>query len=112
MTSGERKSPGRSVLSDVPPPTVIDPSVALEGPPVSPAGRIRLYSPDEWEEFIREWATALPQTYVQIKRLGGAGDKGAESPPRRFTSTAMPPVQRWLPMRRSDVASSSVLSNS
>lgn len=78
MTTGEGKSPGRSVLSDMPLPTEIDPSVALDGPPVSPAGRIRLYSPDEWEEFIREWATGLPQTYAQIKRLGGAGDKGAD----------------------------------
>ncbi|WP_460402064.1 ABC-three component system protein [Actinophytocola sediminis] len=55
-----------------------DLSVALDGPPVPPAARVRFYSPDEWEEFIREWATALPEDYVQIKRLGGAGDKGAD----------------------------------
>ncbi|MEU4806370.1 ABC-three component system protein [Actinosynnema sp. NPDC023587] len=37
-----------------------------------------MYTPDEWEEFIREWATALAEDYFQIKRLGGAGDKGAD----------------------------------
>lgn len=25
------------------------------GPPVSPADRIKLYSADQWEEFIKEW---------------------------------------------------------
>ncbi|WP_253858104.1 ABC-three component system protein [Prauserella alba] len=37
-----------------------------------------MYTPDEWEDFIREWVTALKESYVQIKRLGGAGDKGAD----------------------------------
>lgn len=37
-----------------------------------------MYSPDDWEEFIREWATAVEESYDQIKRLGGAGDKGAD----------------------------------
>ncbi|PPK63325.1 hypothetical protein CLV40_12938 [Actinokineospora auranticolor] len=54
------------------------PSVALEGAPVPPGMRMRMFSPDEWEEFIREWATALDVDYVQIKRLGGAGDRGAD----------------------------------
>ncbi|MGW5647981.1 ABC-three component system protein [Saccharopolyspora sp. NPDC003762] len=65
-------------LVDVPEPSVLDVSVALAGPPVSPEGRIWLYSPDEWEEFIREWVTGLEEEYVQIKRFGGAGDKGAD----------------------------------
>ncbi|MGW5054764.1 hypothetical protein [Actinokineospora sp. NPDC004072] len=59
-------------------PTDSTQSVALDGSPVSPVARIRLYSPDDWEEFIREWATAVDGDYVQIKRLGGAGDKGAD----------------------------------
>lgn len=65
-------------LTALPLPAEPDPSVALDGPPVPPAARIRSYTPDEWEEFVREWATALPDTYVQIKLLGGAGDKGVD----------------------------------
>jgi hypothetical protein len=52
--------------------------VALNGPPVPPQGRIQLYPSDEWEEFIREWATAIESDYAQIKRFGGSGDKGAD----------------------------------
>lgn len=69
---------GRIALGDVPPPVDSATSVVLDGPPVSPAGRIRLYSPDEWEEFIREWATAVEEDYVQIKLMGGAGDRGTD----------------------------------
>lgn len=50
----------------------------LAPPPVSPQGRIQLYNDTDWEEFIREWATALQPGYVQIKRFGGAGDRGAD----------------------------------
>jgi hypothetical protein len=50
----------------------------LSAPIVSPQGRIQLYDGDEWEEFIREWVTALETTYVQIKRFGGTGDHGAD----------------------------------
>lgn len=66
------------VLSEMPAPPVVDASVRLDGPPVPPQGRIQLYSADEWEDFIREWATGLSAEYVQIKRFGGAGDKGAD----------------------------------
>lgn len=45
---------------------------------VSPQGRIQLYDDVEWEEFIREWATALTPSYIEIKRFGGPGDRGAD----------------------------------
>lgn len=54
------------------------PVVTFMGPPISPQGRIQLYTPDEWEVFIEEWATTFDPPYVQIKRLGGPGDKGAD----------------------------------
>jgi hypothetical protein len=66
------------VLSGMPAPQAIEVPVRLDGPPVSPQGRVQLYSDDEWEEFIREWATGLGTEYVQIKRFGGSGDKGAD----------------------------------
>lgn len=65
-------------LRDVPKPTVVDPGVTLLGPPVSPKARISLYSDVEWEEFVLEWVCAIGEKYVQIKRFGGAGDKGAD----------------------------------
>ncbi|MCK2237397.1 MULTISPECIES: ABC-three component system protein [unclassified Crossiella] len=78
MTTGEQQVGGRAALSNITLPTDSAPCVTLDGPPVPPVGRIRLYSPDEWEEFIREWATAVEEDYVQIKLLGGAGDKGTD----------------------------------
>ncbi|MGQ0837937.1 ABC-three component system protein [Actinokineospora sp.] len=78
MTTEEQQVGGHAAFSDIPLPADSAPSVALDGPPVPPVGRIRLYSPDEWEEFIREWATAVEEDYVQIKLLGGAGDRGTD----------------------------------
>lgn len=36
------------------------------------------YEFGEWELFIREWATGLPEEYIQIKQLGGANDHGVD----------------------------------
>lgn len=65
-------------LSDLEAPAMPSAPVSISGPPVTPAQRIAFYSPDEWEDFIREWATALGASYVQVKRLGGPNDKGAD----------------------------------
>lgn len=65
-------------LSDLEAPGLPSARVSISGPPVTPAQRIAFYSPDEWEDFIREWATALDSSYVQIKRLGGSNDKGVD----------------------------------
>lgn len=67
-----------SILSDMMFPDSGHVSAAMAGPPIPPQGRLRLYSSDEWEEFIREWATGLTPSYVQIKRFGGSGDHGAD----------------------------------
>jgi len=66
------------LLSDLEAPAAPNAPVSVSGPPVTPAQRIAFYSPEEWEHFIREWATALSTKYVQIKRLGGSNDKGAD----------------------------------
>jgi hypothetical protein len=75
---GKRAAGSPVVLSDMPKVEQCPSSVTLSGPPVPPQGYIQLYSSDEWEEFILEWATTLDTDYVQIKRFGGAGDKGAD----------------------------------
>lgn len=72
-------------LCNMQPPAALAAGLA-SAPPVSPQGRIRLYSDVEWEEFIREWATVMPVPYVQIKRFGGTGDKGADIAGFRSTS--------------------------
>lgn len=51
---------------------------ALAGPPVTPQQRVYFYDAGEWEQFIREWATGLGDSYVQIKRLGGPNDRGVD----------------------------------
>ena len=59
-------------------PEVPSAAPALPGPPVTPQQRVYFYDPVEWELFIREWATGLGETYVQIKRLGGPNDRGVD----------------------------------
>jgi hypothetical protein len=39
---------------------------------------IKLYSQDEWEEFIREWVESLRGRYREVRRASGAGDKGRD----------------------------------
>jgi hypothetical protein len=48
------------------------------GPPVPPAHRVYFYDPDDWEQFILEWAYSLHPDYVQVKRIGGSGDQGID----------------------------------
>ncbi len=54
----------------------------LHGPPVDPEQRVKGYSEDEFENFIREWAFYRGQLadkrYVQVGRFGGAGDMGRD----------------------------------
>lgn len=64
-------------LSDLAEPhaTRLDPGAAL---PAQPQHRVYFYDPGEWEQFILEWATALPLRYEQVKRLGGSNDHGVD----------------------------------
>lgn len=53
-------------------------SQAQSGIPIPKAGRIKLFSPDDWEEFIEEWASSLATVYVKVRRFGGACDLGVD----------------------------------
>lgn len=53
-------------------------SQVQSGGPIPKTGRIKLFSPDDWEEFIEEWASSLAETYVKVRRFGGAGDLGVD----------------------------------
>jgi hypothetical protein len=48
------------------------------GPPVPPEHRVYFYDPDQWEQFILEWAFSLHPDYVQVKRIAGSGDRGID----------------------------------
>jgi hypothetical protein len=61
---------------------VCTPEEILMGPQIDPLDRIKLYSDDEFEEMIREWAFFYLQDkagkYKRVQRLGGAGDRGRD----------------------------------
>lgn len=76
-TQGDASEERAPEVTDLEPPDETH-VVTLAGPPVPPQHRIYFYSGDDWEQFIREWATGLAEDYVQIKRLGGPNDKGVD----------------------------------
>jgi hypothetical protein len=50
----------------------------LLGPKLDPLDVIKIYSPNEWEHFIREWLEGVRGRYREIRRAAGAGDKGRD----------------------------------
>ncbi|MFG1884481.1 ABC-three component system protein [Micromonospora sp. NPDC049102] len=71
--------PADSDLTELP---VKPPGVALVVPPVqgprfTPDAQLFIYTADEWEDFVLEWAYTLPG-YHSIKRFGGANDHGVD----------------------------------
>lgn len=48
------------------------------GLPIPKPIRVKNFSPDEWEDFIEEWANSLEGSYVKVRRFGGAGDCGVD----------------------------------
>ena len=46
---------------------------------IPPLQRIKSFSPDEFEEFVSEWAISCAKTrYKDVYRIGGSGDKGRD----------------------------------
>jgi hypothetical protein len=51
----------------------------LHGPAVTPLQRLGLYSDEEFEAFIQEWAfAAVPKRYAHVAWAPGAGDRGRD----------------------------------
>lgn len=48
------------------------------GQPILPQFQVLLYSADQWEEFIKEWAHGQKAKYKDVARIGGAGDQGID----------------------------------
>lgn len=55
------------------------PSEILSGPPIDAEERVKLYSSEEYERFIEEWAAVcLKDEYTRVWRVGGANDMGRD----------------------------------
>ncbi|AZF12898.1 hypothetical protein C4J93_4738 [Pseudomonas sp. R2-37-08W] len=50
----------------------------VSGIPLPKPLRVRSFSPDEWEEFVEEWASSLESEYAKVRRFGGSGDLGVD----------------------------------
>ena len=61
-----------------PPLPTLAADVVASGLPVHPVERIRLFSPEQWESFVQEWADSLREEYELVERCGGAGDMGRD----------------------------------
>lgn len=66
------------------PPGQVTADQVLHGPSIPPQQRIQLYSADEWEGFVQEWAHfCLKSQYVHVQRFSGPGDRSIDI--ARFT---------------------------
>lgn len=69
--------PSSRLISPVVPMDRLDPFVVASGPAIPPIERIALFSEEQWEQFIDEWASSLSD-YQKVERASGAGDKGCD----------------------------------
>lgn len=71
-------------LQDISPPATtgtLTADQALQGRRFPPQMQIFLYSAEEWEGFVQEWAYyCLRGKYHQVQRFSGAGDRGIDVP--------------------------------
>ncbi|PCG83098.1 hypothetical protein CIB93_26565 [Streptomyces sp. WZ.A104] len=85
MSTSERFSAfhAEPLFSELPKPsqtpvTVVAPMMAMP-PTLTPKQILVHHSADQWEEFIYEWVSALKEAeYVDVVRMGGANDRGAD----------------------------------
>jgi hypothetical protein len=54
-----------------------DPLEIRSGPAIPPIERVKLFSSDQWEAVVDEWASSLSE-YGLVERAGGAGDMGCD----------------------------------
>ena len=53
-------------------------SYVVNGAPLPKTLRVSVFSDDQWETFVEEWASSLKMDYFRVARSGGAGDKGLD----------------------------------
>ena len=60
-------------------PTAVTVAPTPAGSTIVPAiDLLRVFSPDQWEDFVLEWAHSLKGQYQRVERCGGAGDLGRD----------------------------------
>lgn len=70
---------GWEEISEPAPPPSVTAATVVHGPVIPPQQQLLLYSPDQWEDFVQEWAHyCLKNLYVQVQRFTGAGDRGID----------------------------------
>ena len=72
---------GAEVVRSVAPPTPtgrLTNQQILLGQKHEPIEIIKIYSAEEWEQFIREWVEGLSERYKEVRRASGAGDRGRD----------------------------------
>ena len=58
---------------------IVTAAQVTQGPLIPPQQQLLIYSPDQWESFVQEWAHyCLKKTYKQVERFSGAGDMGID----------------------------------
>lgn len=67
-------------IKEPPKPTaVVTLAQVMQGPVIPPQQQLLIYSPDQWEDFVQEWAHyCLKSKYKQVQRFTGAGDRGID----------------------------------
>lgn len=61
------------------PKTAVNAALVTHGPVIPPQQRLLTYSPNQWEDFVHEWAHyCLKKSYKQVQRFAGAGDLGID----------------------------------
>jgi hypothetical protein len=61
------------------PTTAVSAAQVANGPVIPPQQRLLTYSPNDWEDFVHEWAHfCLKTAYVQVQRFTGSGDMGID----------------------------------
>jgi len=65
-------------LPSPPAPEGVPADAVLTGPSIPAIDRIKLFSSEQWEEFVLEWVDSPRGQYASVDRCGGAGDLGRD----------------------------------
>ncbi len=58
--------------------TGVSPLRSSTGTLIPAIAQLRVFSPEQWEDFVLEWAHSLKSQYARVERCGGAGDLGRD----------------------------------
>lgn len=63
------------------------------GKNILPIKRVEIFSDEEWELFIEEWLDIKKSSYLEVERMGGAGDKGSDV--AAYITDNKKPAYKW-----------------